>query len=240
MRHRPNINVGRMAHRLRRGLSLVELMVGVTIGLFVVAAATVMVSGQLGENRRLLVETQLQQDLRATADIITRELRRVGAWTLAETGVSTPTGLFFRFDQAAYPASAPASGAVLNELQFKYEREGGAWGPWGFKLEGGVIKSLQTGNSWQDLTDPAVMFVDAFTITVERATPQQLPCPTLCPGGVTTCWPQLHVVDFVVYIEGRAKANLGIPVRRSITSRVRPRNDWVELKSGNPFAPCPS
>ncbi|MBL0296208.1 MAG: hypothetical protein IPQ21_03185 [Betaproteobacteria bacterium] len=53
-------------------------MVGITVGLFIVAAAAMLVTTQLGDNRRLLLETQVQQDLRATADIITRELRRAG------------------------------------------------------------------------------------------------------------------------------------------------------------------
>ena len=51
-------------------------MVGVAVGLFVVAAASMLVATQLSDNRRLTLETQVQQDLRAAADIITRELRR--------------------------------------------------------------------------------------------------------------------------------------------------------------------
>ena len=73
--------------RRQRGLSIVELMVGVAIGLFVVAAATMLVSTQLSDNRRLMLETQVQQDLRASADIITRELRRAGHWGKARDGV---------------------------------------------------------------------------------------------------------------------------------------------------------
>ena len=73
--------------RRQRGLSIVELMVGVAIGLFVVAAASMLVVTQLSDNRRLTLETQVQQDLRATADIITRELRRAGHWGKARDGV---------------------------------------------------------------------------------------------------------------------------------------------------------
>ena len=62
-------------------------MVGVAIGLFVVAAATMLVATQLSDNRRLMLETQVQQDLRATADIIARELRRAGHWAKARDGV---------------------------------------------------------------------------------------------------------------------------------------------------------
>ena len=62
-------------------------MVGVAIGLFVVAAASMLVVTQLSDNRRLTLETQVQQDLRASADIITRELRRAGHWGKARDGV---------------------------------------------------------------------------------------------------------------------------------------------------------
>ena len=58
----------RIARRPPRGVSIVELMVGITIGLFILAAATVMLTSQLADNRRLLLEAQVQQDLRATAD----------------------------------------------------------------------------------------------------------------------------------------------------------------------------
>ena len=66
------------AKRRQTGLSIVELLVGVAIGLVITAAATLLMSGQLIENRRLLTETQVQQDLRAATDIMAREMRRVG------------------------------------------------------------------------------------------------------------------------------------------------------------------
>jgi len=36
---------------------------------------------QLGDNRRLLLEAQMQQDMRTAADLISRDLRRAGYWT---------------------------------------------------------------------------------------------------------------------------------------------------------------
>ena len=83
--------------RSQRGLSLVELMVGIAVGLFVVAGAVMVVTTQLGDNRRLLLDAQLQQDLRATLDIVTREVRRAGgvadatALALSLIHISEPT-----------------------------------------------------------------------------------------------------------------------------------------------------
>lgn len=218
-----------------RGLSLVELMVGITVGLFIVAAATVMVSSQLGENRRLLLESQLQQDLRATADIITRELRRVGATIDAQNFVATSTAAA---QANGLTATTPASGATSPaNFTFQYERKLLESGPWGFKLENGVIKTLLVG--WQDLTDGTVMEVTQFSITVNNEPGIPIPCPKLCPSGGTTCWPRVFVRDFVVQITARLRS--APEVARSIRSDVRARNEWVQFNTGGSPAPaCPA
>lgn len=80
------IGAARLPHAARRrarGLSIVELMVGITIGLFILAGATMVLTSQLGDNRRLLLEAQMQQDMRATADMIARDIRRAGYWAHA-------------------------------------------------------------------------------------------------------------------------------------------------------------
>ena len=65
------------------GLSIVELMVGIAISLFIVAGATVMMTSQLGDNRKLLLEAQIQQDMRSAMDMISRDIRRAGYWAQA-------------------------------------------------------------------------------------------------------------------------------------------------------------
>lgn len=224
-----------------RGLSLVELMVGIAVGLFIVAAATVMATGQLGENRRLLLESQLQQDLRATSDIITRELRRSGAIINAQNLVATAT---VPAQANAISATTPASGAHSPaEITFRYERNLVEQGPWGFKLDNGIIKTQLvnslTGVSagWQDLTDGSVMEVTQFAITINREPPIEVPCPSICPSGTTSCWPLMYVRDFVVDITARLRS--APEVVRSIRSTVRARNEMVEFRTGGPLA-CPT
>ncbi len=226
---------------LNRGLSLVELMVGIAVGLFIVAAATVMATGQLGENRRLLLESQLQQDLRATSDIIARELRRSGAMINAHTLVATAT---LPALANAISATTPASGAHSPaEITFRYERNQTEQGPWGFKLQDGIIKTQLvnsiTGLSagWQDLTDGSVMEVTQFSVTINREPPIEVPCPKICPSGDTTCWPLMYVRDFVVDITARLRS--APEVTRSIRSTVRARNEIVEFRTGGPLA-CPA
>lgn len=53
-------------HR-QRGLSLIELLVGCTVGLLIAGGATKLFVEHLRDSRRLLLEARLHQDLRATA-----------------------------------------------------------------------------------------------------------------------------------------------------------------------------
>jgi prepilin-type N-terminal cleavage/methylation domain-containing protein len=213
------------SYRHQRGLSLVEMMVGLAVGLLVVAGATMVVTTQLGDNRRLLLETQLQQDLRASADIITRDLRRTGAWTDdARFGLWSPSAA----PQAnPYTAATPASGVTASQVGYGYYRNASSPTVYGFKLEGGVLKSL-LGDSWQELTDRRVMTVTTFDVTARDGPAQQTPCPKLCPGlpaPATACWPAVTVRDFIVDIT--AQSVVDPAVRRSLSTSVRVRNDVV-------------
>ncbi len=224
--------------RRQRGLSIVEMMIGITIGLLVVAAASLVVSTQLADNRSLLIETQVQQDLRATADIVTRELRRAGSWNGAAKGVwyvGGPTPLANPF-AAVSPASAPAT-----EVDYAYHRSAGAEGPFGFRLNGGVIQARLGSSGWQELTDPRTLTITSFTITpvAAPATPSKIPCPKLCSDGTTDCWPTVTVRELVVQIAGQAASDTAI--QRSIQSTVRLRNDWVRFNDPlHPTLACPT
>ena len=219
-----------------RGLSLVELMVGVAVGLFVVAAAAMLVSTQLNENRRVLLETQVQQDLRATADIITRELRRAGHWPAAERFVWVEGG--------AAPADNPYSAVELDaddpgQVRFQYYRPPGGTSPdGGYIWQGSLLKTLLGAGGWQELTDGDTLRITSFSVTPQNdaAVDVLVPCSTLCPGGGTDCWPtrRLTVRELVVDIQGEAVADPS--VKRRLQSVVRLRNDLV----GGPSAACPS
>ena len=125
-----------------RGLSLVELMVGIAVGMFVVAAAATLVATQLTENRGLQLELQVQQDLRATADIITRELRRgasLASFGDATSYVWTPgvPWIFIYNNTVATPASG-----VTEEVTFTQARSPGGRGSSGFDVNSDTGKRL--------------------------------------------------------------------------------------------------
>jgi prepilin-type N-terminal cleavage/methylation domain-containing protein len=151
----------------QRGLSLVELMVGVVIGLIVVAAASMVMANNTVDSRRLVLEAQLQQDLRATADIITRELRRAGADIDPRSLLSVwyPEKIGPIMDsQYALPLT-PASGATGSVTSFAYNPDGISDGVFGFALVSGVIQTQLLAVQPQDLTDSRAMFVQSFSIS---------------------------------------------------------------------------
>ncbi len=218
--------------RRERGLSLVELLVGISVGLFVLAGATLLLSTQLGDNRRLLLETQLQQDLRATMDIITRELRRTGVNADQSVNNVWQPGHAEAVSSPLAPVELAADGS---EIQFRYRR-GGAEGPYGFRFADGRIRSL-IGSNWQELTDAAVLTVTDFRVSEETAE-EMLTCPRSCSADPddTSCWPDLVVRTYTVSIEVQSVADPSL--RRSQTSRVRVRNDRLVFNNGS--ALCPS
>ncbi|MBC7940153.1 MAG: hypothetical protein H7Z19_10380 [Chitinophagaceae bacterium] len=226
-----------------RGLSLVELMVGITVGLFIVAAASLLMSTQLLENRKLLLETQLQQDLRAAADIIARELRRSGYNALSETSVWNPTvGAPVRNVFLGVNVTSGSQGGV----EYDYKRLDNAPGPFGYRVDAGVLKvKLSATSAEQELTDKNVVYVERLEIDLNSSPPVVLPCPKDCPGpipagaGADYCWPTTAVRELVVGITGRSASDGA--VRRSVQSTVRLRNDQVLFRAGNPADPqaCP-
>ncbi|MBK7062120.1 MAG: prepilin-type N-terminal cleavage/methylation domain-containing protein [Rubrivivax sp.] len=217
----------------QRGLSLVELLVGVTIGLFVVAGAGMLVANQLANNRRLLLETQIQQDLRSSVDIITREVRRAG-YNLAMDAWVWPGG-----------TAAPNSNQTVNqpsaaEISFTYNRAPGETGPYGFKYDASnfAIKTLLAASGWQDLTDRRTLKITAFTITDVSSPATAVPCPKMCADGTASCWPTYQVRDYRIDVTGEAASDS--QVVRSLSTNVRLRNDVVLYNDAlNPNQICP-
>lgn len=214
----------RIMRRAQRGLSLVEMMVGIAVGLFIVAGATMLAGAQLTENRRLILETQLQQDLRATADIITRELRRAGYDNNQSQLVWSP----FKPTPAAKQnnwigLALNTGGEVVN---YSYGRIG-SFSNFGYRLNNNVIQQRIGNGSPQDLTDKNTMKVTAFTVNLQAGPNAQIACPRLCSDGTQNCWPTQAVYEATVDITAESPSDPAI--RRSIQSTVRLRNDGAKF-----------
>ena len=230
------------------GLSIVELMIGIVIGLFIVAGATLMLTTQLGDNRRLLLEAQVQQDLRAAADMISRDIRRAGYWGQAYQQVwpaaAAASNPYTRMD----PVAAPLGTSAI-EYDRSTDEDGAVFGTddngvdvtpnrprerVGFRLHSTnkTIDYMVGANNWQSLTDKEVLEVTTFELVL-TARQVDVPCGAgpcgpcvagLCPAinQVTGC--RLVQVYRDVTITIVAKARHDPTVQRALRDNVRLRN----------------
>jgi len=106
----------------QRGLSIVEMLIGLALGLFIVAAGLTLLASNLREHRAVpvLLEARLMQDLCTAADLIVRDLRRAGYWSDATAGVWR-TGASSVIANP-YGAIAPQA-ATSDAVSFRFSRD---------------------------------------------------------------------------------------------------------------------
>ncbi len=216
--------------RLRqRGVSIVELLVGLAIGLFIVATGLTLLTGNLRENRGLLLEARLMQDLRSAADLVARDLRRAGYWNDAEAGLwqRGASGVMAN----PYGAVSPSS-AASDVVTFRFSRDTTENHTvdnneqFGFRLRAGVLEMLLGSGNWQAMTDANSVLVTQFSVTPEvQSVTLDGFCASDCTAGSTTCPPRQQVRSLAVALAGKAVADAS--VLRSVRSAVRLRNDTV-------------
>lgn len=182
--------------RLQRGLSLVELMVGSAISLMIVAVALLALTHHLRENRSLLLETRLMQDLRTTTDLMAQNLRRAGP--LSDTG----NGVLF-----SYPGTSGANAEMR------------------YRLRAGVIEMKLGEGHWQAMTDAGTVRVAAFSIApqVEETVLSGFCSQACAEGSSATCPPRQQVRSLAIRVEAHAAHDPAVV--RSASTTVRLRND---------------
>lgn len=216
--------------RFWAGVSMVELLIGITIGSFIVGASLTTLLAHLREIRSLTSQNRLMQDLRTATDLMARDLRRVGYWGAAGMGVWQAAG-------TSSPASAPtnpytAVATSSTSVTFRYSRDAtennvvDSNEQFSYRLRNGVLE-LQLGNApWQAMTDATTMKVTRFSITpAEDRHSLAGSCATPCSGADLSCPPQLLVRSLVVTLGAQSTEDRAI--EHSLHTRVHLPNDTV-------------
>jgi len=236
----------------QRGMSILELLVGVAVGLVVVAGAVKLMVDTLGSDRQLLLETRVNQDLRAAADFIVRDIRRAGYWENAIRGVFSTTG-------SGTVVTNPYRDISLasNVIGYRYGRKEDNPSMYntvepversGFCLRSGVLEFRNgaddddcTNNTWQPITDPKVVTITDFTITSPGVRVVELYSYCVCltrirPDGEPECRaadfltgalaakrPTMSIRQYDIVLAGQSATDA--TVQREIRETVRVRND---------------
>jgi type IV pilus assembly protein PilW len=211
-----------------RGVTMVELLVATAIGLVIVAAAGSVVASHQQAARRVQSEARLMQDLRTTAELVGRDLRRAGRWAAAASAVRQGDAPVAANPHVAIaPASAPASAVALS-----FSTHEGAESAiddddrFGFRLRAGAIELQLGARNWQALSDPATLVVTAFEVE-PRVDEIDLGtfCERPCAPGNASCPPRQQVRSYAITVAGRSPVDAS--VSRALRSSVRVRNDVV-------------
>ena len=228
----------------QKGMSLVELMVGITIGLFIVAAATLLVGNQLSDNRRLLLETQLQQDMRVSMDIMTRQIRRAGTRKLNDSLelIAVQDGPSGKLNPEYTESDINASG---DQITFDYSLDATSdqrlkdnpARNWGFRLTNGRVMTNLGEGGWQELTDRSTVKVTELQFTPISNTSEGVSCPKLCPDNTTNCWPRSAVRAYLITLQAEAASDPRVKRRMQAVARVR--NNLPIFNANSVTQPCP-
>ena len=226
-----------------RGVALIELMLACALAVALGASALHLVVAQIDEQRRLQRMIRIEQELRAAADLIVRDLRRAGyrgdaatAVLRAADGQSVPPNPYAGLERGleagasalghAYSRDIAEDGQVAN-----HERFGLQWLPaeglleW--RLSGSALQPAARDH-WQALVDPALVQVTALAIDLIEERHSLL---ALCGaaagdcGGQAGCPPERIRRQVRLRIEARDRQDAGR--RHQLESRTSLRNDEV-------------
>lgn len=221
----------RALRRGQRGVTMTELLIGVTVSLVVLSGSLALFSGHLRSNTQLLTTTRLNNELRGVLDLVVRDLRRATYWGNSVSGVWYPNtpGIqinpFNEIDtatagQVTYRYDLNSDGALGADETFRIARNSGDGTVELLQLDAGGGVSSTTALSDSDLTNITAL---TFAVNDRQAT---FACLKAGAGPVAPTPPVIHVREITVTLTGALRNNAA--VARTLTETVRVRNDWSE------------
>ena len=217
-----------LARPRARGLSLVELLIGLGIGLAITAAALSLLAIALRGQQQVVLETRLAHELRSAHDVVARSLRRAGHWAEAATSVAPPSDTPGRVN----PLSPIDSTEQGHAIVVRYSRDDAPSTAAlveervGFRLRDGVVQALIGAGRWQAMTDPGTGWVTRLQgVPSVRETSLAATCLADCPAESSTCPPRVLVRSAAIEITGRSVADPA--VSRTLQSTVGIRNHEI-------------
>lgn len=232
---RPRLPAAR--RRRQRGVTLTELMIGITVGLIVTAGTLGLFAGQMRSNRDLLTSARLNTEVRATMDTMVRDLRRASYWGASESGTWFPGNTLV----AANPF-AELDTTVSGQITYRYDVDNDG------ELDDGEVFRLALDGDAGTVALHTLSAGGAVTNTVPITDPDvtevtalEFEEPDPIRFGTTTCLnagagpvpavpavppePRIEIRQVTITLTARLRAEPA--VTRTMTEAVRLRNDRV-------------
>lgn len=224
--------------RPQRGFTLIDLLLGMGLGIFLSAVAGGLLVVQLREHRHLLAESLLQQDLRNAMALMQHQIHRSGAepdpHLLVPDDTRAPRRMREEPSLTLLRDGIPAPDADEGDgLLFTFNRHDPEEGPRhlerGFRLQKEQLHFLLE-RSWQPWTESHTVRFTRLTLNLRKETRGW---PSLCGcGGARAC--TVHSQRQWVDIQLTGRSLLDAATVRHLQGSVLVRNDHLLL----PEASC--
>ena len=197
---------------INKGFTLIELMISIVIGMLILSAVLTMFTGMLRSNNDNLKAIRLNQDLRATMSIISRNIRRSGSnRSAAANSVTTPPTNPFQL----LAISSNQSGTANKCITFSYDADDGLNELYGYRFDNtnSEVESRSGGaacsaGGWDAVTDNTLVTITDLNFAETRIT-----------EGL------IDIVQVTITLIGELK-NDGT-VSRTLTETIKVRNDEI-------------
>jgi len=219
----------------QRGITLIELMVGMLLGLLVTGIAVQMYISTLGITKQTTETVRLNQELRAITDLIVTDIRRAGYWSGATVGATNPYSILVS-DNAGGGThvqvfDSPAGGSN-NCIVVSYENSSPSPSEhiYGYRVSGAEIQMLTVSSyasgsfadcgdptgysatgSWEALSDSRVLSVSSDSLVFQK-------------NSGTASWASASSKSITVAVKGSAVGDAKIS--RELVDTVRIRNEY--------------
>lgn len=160
-----------MLMQRQQGLSLIELMITISLGLLLMAALTTVFSNTLGVNSRSLQLSQLQEESTAVMELMVSDLRRTGYRGDSAELLIDPDNASTDFNDSIV-VSEYAGEAANSCIEFRYDENqdgtfNGAPEAFGYRIREGQVQRRQSAaacnsGGWQTLTSADMVQVDSL------------------------------------------------------------------------------
>lgn len=208
----------------QHGVSLIELMVSVGIGLVLLLGMTSFLTTSLTSNASTMKAARLNQELRAIMLLISRDVRRAGYWGNASSGVGVGSAAYSNPFSTVNTATA---GCIL----YSYDRDGDGSldsdEQYGVLLSSGTALLRSGGsdysctpganNSWEALSDSNVTTIGTLSFSLATSTPYY-------QSG--SSGPNVVMRTVTITLAGQLKNDSS--VKQTLTETVKLENDLFQ------------
>lgn len=201
------------SRRGERGITLVETLIALALGLIVLAGVLKMINQLVAGNTATLTTVRLAQDTRTVMDMIIQDLRRAGQYPEAGSDLGDPIRMLQ--DQPAalrIDGDEIRAGKTGESVTYSYREADGKLVQARFSRDakaGTVQMHTGTAAAAETITDASVMTVTGLTFT---------------PTVVTQSAESLHASAVAIEIRISTRLKNDPAVERQLTDRVLLRN----------------